>query len=380
MTFPLPVPVPSEGETLLNDVETSLRNFVAATDEELTAITLWAAHTHSYQAFRSTPRLAITSPVPGCGKTTLLECIHHLVPKPLDTSNITPAALYHVIDGEAPTLLIDEFDSFASAKELRNILNSGYTRGTPVFRMDRGFPRSFDTWCPAAIALIGELPDTLTSRSIPVRLQKSLPNQPLKDLYGREAMLANLGSRLRLWSVPCLQALCSAAPVMPPQIKGRDAVNWRPLFALADIAGGAWPFRARQAAIKLLADASGDRENEPTTLLADIRWIFDGKPDLQNGATVTEYAPLDRIPTHQLLYSLKTIDGRPWGTYLNGRPITASALATLLKPLRISPGSIRLVGGSTPKGYTREKFEDAFARYLSPVVQIDDDDAKQTAA
>lgn len=141
-----------------------------------------------------------------------------------------------------------------------------------------------------------------------------------------------------------------------------------------------WPVRARQAAIKLLADASSDRENETTTLLADIRWIFDGKPDLQNGATVTEYAPLDSIPTHQLLYSLKTIDGRPWGAYLNGRPITASALATLLKPLRISPGSIRLVGGSTPKGYTREKFEDAFARYLSPVVQIDDDDAKQTAA
>jgi len=35
---------------------------------------------------------------------------------------------------------------------------------------------------------------------------------------------------------------------MPAGIFNRAADNWRPLLAIADLAGGEWPERARQAA------------------------------------------------------------------------------------------------------------------------------------
>ncbi|MGA9895300.1 MAG: DUF3631 domain-containing protein, partial [Xanthobacteraceae bacterium] len=46
--------------------------------------------------------------------------------------------------------------------------------------------------------------------------------------------------------------------------------------------------------------------------------------------------------------------------------ITANALARLLGKYSIQSQTIRLVGGTTAKGYYRSTFEDAFTAYLSP--------------
>ena len=45
-----------------------------------------------------------------CGKTTLLNVIKPMVAKPLDTENITTAALFRLIEMHQPTLMIDEAD------------------------------------------------------------------------------------------------------------------------------------------------------------------------------------------------------------------------------------------------------------------------------
>jgi hypothetical protein len=39
----------------------------------------------------------------------------------------------------------------------------------------------------------------------------------------------------------------------------------------------------------------------------------------------------------------------------------------MLKPFAITPGTIRLDTGNTPKGYHLAAFEDTFARYLPPL-------------
>src|SRR5262249_42245399 len=85
--------------------------YTALTPIQHVAVTLWIAHCHVYDRFPVTPRLAVTSPVPECGKTTLMEVIETLVPKPKKTDSITQAALYHAIDAQHPTLLVDEGDN-----------------------------------------------------------------------------------------------------------------------------------------------------------------------------------------------------------------------------------------------------------------------------
>jgi hypothetical protein len=57
---------------LLDLVEGILRRYVQLKDHEYVAVALWAVHTHVFNLFAITPRLAVTSPTSDCGKTTLL--------------------------------------------------------------------------------------------------------------------------------------------------------------------------------------------------------------------------------------------------------------------------------------------------------------------
>lgn len=93
------------------------------------AAALWCAWAHAIDRFSVAPILAIQSPAKRCGKTTLLRIAASLVPRPLVASNVTPAALFRIVEEHRPTLLVDEADTFvAGSDELRGLLNSGHTR------------------------------------------------------------------------------------------------------------------------------------------------------------------------------------------------------------------------------------------------------------
>jgi hypothetical protein len=57
------------------------------------------------------------------------------------------------------------------------------------------------------------------------------------------------------------------------------------------------------------------------------------------------------------------MEGRPWAEFRHGKEMTQTQLANLLRPFGTFPRTIR-IGDETPKGYFRDQFEDAFARYL----------------
>ena len=68
-----------------------------------------------------------------CGKTRLLEVLEPLVPRPWLTGRVSAAVLTRKVDGETPTLLLDESDAAfthrsAYGEALRSLLNSGYRR------------------------------------------------------------------------------------------------------------------------------------------------------------------------------------------------------------------------------------------------------------
>ena len=56
----------------------------------------------------------------------------------------------------------------------------------------------------------------------------------------------------------------------------RPADNWRPLFAIADIAGGRWP--ARRAVAEAAETAKQDQSRR-TMVLSNIRDIFAARPE-----------------------------------------------------------------------------------------------------
>ena len=127
-----------------------LWRYLEMTPHQFVAVSLWIAHTFVYQRFTVTPRLMVTSPVRGCGKTTLLDLLEALCVRPLKSDSITAASIYHAVDREHPTLLIDEADNLGLAFNgaLRAVLNSGHRRGGKVTRYHGGQARSFATFAP----------------------------------------------------------------------------------------------------------------------------------------------------------------------------------------------------------------------------------------
>ena len=126
-----PWPEPVDGEQLLNDITAALRRYVVLEKGAAEATALWIVHTYCFDAFAITPRLAITSAVMRCGKTTLLDVLSCLVHRPISTGNATAAAIYRVVHKLRPTLLIDEADTFLVGNAtLRGILNLGHRKNT----------------------------------------------------------------------------------------------------------------------------------------------------------------------------------------------------------------------------------------------------------
>ena len=341
-----------DGAQLLTEMCDAVRQYLVLPNGSAETLALWAVHTHAFKYFGYTPRLAITSPEKGCGKTTTLDVLAELVARPLPTSNATVAVVFRAVEMAAPTLLIDEADTFLKENdELRGILNSGNRKGGQVARTvgDDHQPRQFSTWAPAAIAMIGRLPDTLEDRSVTVRLRRRKPTERVKQFRSERAdELRQLARKIARWVSDNRDALEASDPDTG-SLSNRAADNWRPLFAIADRAGGEWSVGVR--AIAEAAEAAKQDQSIRVMLLSDIRDVLAGRPRV------------DRIGSADLAAELGAIEGRPWAEWKHGKAITATGLARLLAPFCVSPAT-RRDGPDTFKGYLVSDFNEAFARYL----------------
>jgi putative DNA primase/helicase len=358
LTLPEPElwPDPVDAAALLSDISFAILRHVVMSPAAADAVATWVLHTYTLDAAPTAPRLRIKSPEKRCGKTTLLSTISYLVMRPLLASNISPAALFRVIEATKPTMLIDEADTFAAnSDDLRCIVNSGHTRSAAyvVRTVGEDFtPRKFSTWSAMAIAAIGKLPATIEDRSISINLRRRRPEERIERLGPeRIADLQQMARRAASWAADCMIELASADPQIPDALHDRAADNWRPLLAIADVAGGDWPARARSAALELSNDTS-DQDSVGTLLLHDIRSAFESKS-------------VDRISGDELTTYLVNLDDRPWPEFKSGRPLTKATLARQLSRYKILSGTIRLPDGRTLRGYYLSSFTDAFARYLS---------------
>jgi hypothetical protein len=76
--------------TSLDLIRHMIERYVGLEPYEAIAATVWVAHAHVCDRFMVTPRLLLLSPVRECGKTTLLDILSRLVPRPEKSDHITP--------------------------------------------------------------------------------------------------------------------------------------------------------------------------------------------------------------------------------------------------------------------------------------------------
>ena len=347
-----PWPEPINGADLLNDICNAVKRYLVLPDGSAEALALWAIHTRALECFGHSPRMAITSPEKQCGKTTTLDVLGELVARPLPTSNATTAAIFRTIEIAKPTLLIDEADTFLGEnEELRGVLNSGHRRGGQILRTvgEDHEPRQFATWAPAAIAMIGRLPDTLEDRSVSIALRRRRPTERVQQFRSdRVQDLKQLARKIARWCDDNRQSLAASDP-NTGTLANRAADNWRPLLSIADLAGGRWPERAR--AVAEAAETAKQDQSKRTMVLSDIRDIFAAR----HGT--------DRLRSAEVAEILGAMENRPWSEWRNGKPITPAGVARLLAPFGIVPGTKR-GGEATFKGYLLSDFMEAFATYL----------------
>src|SRR5205807_8496968 len=137
-----------------------------------------------------------------------------------------------------------EYDAWIkSNEELRGLLNAGHRYNGATWRCegDANEVRGFRAFAPVVLCGIGRLADTLQDRSIQVRLERAKPNErPCRFDFRHTEHERELCRKLARWSNDNSESLASADPKMPDAAFNRVADNWRPLFAIAELAGGDW--------------------------------------------------------------------------------------------------------------------------------------------
>lgn len=349
-----PHPQPVDGARMLVEICRGVRRYVVADYADIVAMVLWCVQAHAIDAFAIAPFLNLSSPEKGCGKSTTLTVITHLLPRPLLSGSVSPASIFRAIERYKPTFLIDEADAFESlAEELRGLLNASHLRASSqVIRTvgDDHEPRAFSTWCPKAIALIGRLPDTLNDRSIVINMRRRKRGELCERFSAIDPHpeLDEFGQKIARWTQDNFDALRRARP----EAEGIDLRlydNWAPLLSVADVAGGRWPEWARIAASRFVVKAS-DTTSIRVELLADAAEAMKDR---------------DRISSEQLIAGLNDMADRPWPTFSHGKPITQIAVSRILKNFEIKPSNIRFQDG-VAKGYHKSDLVAALSRYVTP--------------
>jgi hypothetical protein len=350
-----------EGAELLNELHATLVRFVVfPSAHAAVAVTLWIAATHAQDAWEHATRLVIKSPVKRCGKSRLLDLLAALCHNVLISVNISPAALVRSItEADPPTLLVDEADTIFGTKkqadnneDIRGLLNAGHQRNRPYIRWDVTARRAEQcpTFAMAAVAGIGDMPDTIEDRAVIVTMRRRAPGEKVTPLRRRRDVPALLDLKDRLHaSVRTNQGkLENAEPTMP--VEDRAADTWEPLVAVADLAGGWWPELARTACLAMTGEATADAEGSMgERLLTDLKVVF-GDAQAKWTATIIE--------------ELAKLDEAPWDDYY-GQRITDRGIAKLLRPYGVRSRDVKLEA-TVRKGYRRDDLYDAWQRYVTP--------------
>jgi hypothetical protein len=351
---------------LLNQVKGLVRKHLILDDVYVDILTLWIAGTWFVPYVQIFPLLLIDAPERGCGKSQVLDLASFMAYRPLATANITPAALFRVVELEHPTLFIDEADTFIKKHDdMLGLINDGYARTTHgkvargVIRLtgDNFTPSLFDVWGAKALAgikLASHLPDSTLSRGLKIHVRKKLKNESIVRLrHADTSVFDEICSKFARIALDHGEQVKNARPDLPSELNDRDQDNLEVLLAISEIAGAEWSERVKKAALKLAKEGDSDI-SAGNELLSDIR-------------NIAKFRRAGKIHSTELLNLLVNDELTLWPTYTNGKALTSRGLASLLNFYGIKAKDLKFEG-RTLKGFDWAQFEDAFERYLEPEI------------
>jgi len=373
--------IPVDGGALLRSLEDHFTRYAVLEMGLPLVLSLWSIATYLFSGFDTFPYLAVTSPTKRCGKSRVGELLEFVSAKPENTVEISPAALFRLVHEKKPTLILEEAENLSGksdgAEALRAILNAGYRKGKKVRRSakkneDGNYQvEEYETFCPKAIILIGNLPDTLSDRCIPIRMKRRTnENLARFRFFTAQKEATQVKDKMAVWAATNVDKVVDYYYKNDLLfISDREAELWLPLFSVLAVAD---PCRLAELEITAMQLSDAKSASEPTELsiklLADLRQIFAGSLDGAQQAT-----------SEALLNSLKALEESPWKDYGFGKGLSARKLAELLRPYEIRPQNVRTVtNGKVNKAYKKDSFEDAWERYLPPTTQTASE-SRQTA-
>lgn len=350
---------PARGDDILDRIATAVSRFcILPSPHALTGVVLWIALTHMTGAFEYAPRLVARSAEKRSGKSRLLEVVDALVHDPLRAVNATVSFIFRSLDKEGmpPTLLLDEADTIFGTKtkaeqneDLRGLLNAGFQRGLTFGRTvgPQHTPTEFQTFAMAALAGIGQMPDTIEDRAVVIVMRRRKPSEQVEPYRTRKDRpdLEKLADQLAAWAATVIDEATGYEPENLG-VEDRAADVWEPLITVADMAGGRWPALAREAAAFMVSAAEEESEESSLNikLLADLRDVFDDEgADFLTSAKVCEL--------------LRGIDESPWAQF----DMNPSKLGHRLREYGVKTGHNP---AKTMRGYRRADFLDAWERYI----------------
>jgi len=350
---------PVNVNTLLSDIHKHRRRYVIIHDEHgAVATTLWTAHSwiHNEIATHSPPLLITSADDEGnAAKTLLCKYLQYQTPRGKVVGELSGASFFHMIDRIHPTLIIDNAENlFKRKKDLIELLNNSWTRGVPVPRQVHGVTVEYDVFCPKVIGAIAGsnfLPPNSMGRSIHFGMLPKLPSETVEKFqYADNDEFLEQRRKLARFALDHAEALRTANPAVPDGFDNRLQENWRLLFAIADLAGGSWPKRARAAAVKLTKQYYEPSVGRQCLSLFVELFLMSKYEGMITSAWAQEQFVAD--PTSI------------WVNYKGRGPITQWGIKGILAAYHIRPDLIHPRGDPTVRGYKIEWFETAFRHYL----------------
>lgn len=230
------------------------------------------------------------------GKSTILEMLQALSFQGERASNISPAALFRLVDALRPTLLIDEAEQLANTKnpamiELSCLLNDGYKKGGEVKRVagDRDAMRveSFEAYGPKVIASVRFIGSVLASRTI--RLDMVSPGKKkLTEIKSHKLEFAKafrkkfpeIRNKLYCWMFQHFDELKdifdSTLERMAKieQMDGRELELWAPLVSIGRLADEDKDLDAHCQLLKAWQRRNESRNLEDLTTQEKVIWAI----------------------------------------------------------------------------------------------------------
>jgi hypothetical protein len=360
---------PVDGAQVAETIATFFRQFFVLAEAYFVILAIWTLHTHVFEAFDYTPYLSITSPTKRCAKSNLCSALGVLVARPWKTQSVSVAALARKVEKERCTMILDEADqAFKGPAEytsaLQGVLNSGFEQGGVYSRcVGEGTSmesKDFSTFCPKVIAGIKRLPDTVTDRSIPLRIQRKRREQVERfrsRKYKPEG--AVIKKQAEIWAAGVRAEIGFHQPQVIEELNDRAWDVCEPLMAIAERIGQGWDEKLRVALLAVFGSESAEDDDIGAQLLRDTR-------DVMKSA-----GNADKIFSTDLVSRLKAIETSPWADWNSGKGLSQNALAQKLKDFDIRPRKVR-IGEQSLQGYHWESFKEAWERYLvSPLLSGD---------